>query len=480
MATPFSATRWVLFGSFGSRALAFFGQAIILRLVSKEVFGAYGAIMAFPLMLMPLIPMGFDQLLIREKHIARHYAMAVAWSLAMWGVALTATTLLIAVALGWELIPPLGEAIDGRALAVLSLIFVIFATKQSIRSMLAARLEFRTISIAEFGNGMITYFGGALAVAFSPTLVALLVAYLAGELFECYWLYRGRRFRPLAMLRPARMWIFWHLFRKHRKFCLANTADLTMNNMGSLLPAPLIVLWISEEANADFSAARMLIQLPIMLLAGAIWRVAYPTISGVTEQVLQERCLRIIGTTAAVLAPGVIWLGFFAPSLAFMLGGERYLTAAPLIQWMAVYMILVSVFNPISSLDMIRDKPEIGLYWNIVLTGARVGAIWYFAPMGLVHAIAAMSVASAVVWIGWAATLGWLLRCGPGAYIHAVGRFIPGWLLLAGAFWLCTLQEGLVVPMLLSIPAGLIYLAVVMRFFPKEASMVYRIAGMNR
>lgn len=480
MASAFSATRWVLFGSFGARALAFFGQAIILRLVSKEVFGAYGAIMAFPLMLMPLIPMGFDQLLIREKHIARRYAMALAWSLAMWGLALTATTLLIAAALGWGVIPPLGDALDAQALAVLSLIFLIFAAKQSIRSMLAARLEFKTISIAEFGNGMITYFGGALAVAFSPTLVALLVAYLAGEIFEAVWLYKGRRFRPLAMLQPRRFWVFTHLFRRHRKFCLANTADLTMNNMGSLLPAPFIVVLISEEANADFSAARMLIQLPIMLLAGAIWRVAYPTISGVTEQVLHQRCLRIIGTTAAMLAPAVIWLGFFAPGLAFLLGGERYLSAAPLIQWMAVYMVLVSIFNPISSLDMIRDKPEIGLYWNIGLTATRLGALWWFAADGLVPAIAAMSIASAVVWVGWAATLGWLLRCGAWRFFAAVARFAPGWLLLAGAFWLCSMADGFLLPMLLSVPVGLVYLAIILRYFPDEASMVYRIVGIQR
>lgn len=482
MPSPFSATRWVIVGTFAMRFLAFFGQVLILRLVSKEIFGTYRAILDMPIMLLPLLPMGFDQLLIRENKRARRYAVALAWTLAVWALLLAGGTALVALALAGEM--GLAErfaaqGVDWRAALMLIPIFIVMATKISARSLLAARLDFRTISLGEFGNGILTYFGGALAVWFSPTVWALLGAFLLGELFECVWMYRRQRFRPMAILQPRRLATWRTLFRRHRKFCLTNTADLTLNNVGSLIPGPLIAVLISVEANAEFAASRILIQLPILLLVGAVWRVAFPTISGVDEKTLHSRCLRIIGTTAAFVAPGVIWLALFAPQTASILGGERYLPAAALVPWMALYMIMTAVYSPISSLDMVRDRPEVGLYWNLVHTAARVVVIWVFAERGLLWTIAAMSVTSAVLWVVWVAMLGWLLRAPAGDYVGAVVKFAPLWAVLGVAFWLCTFAEGpwYFLPLFLSAIPGIAYLAVVMRFFPQEAEMAWRLAG---
>lgn len=480
MASAFSATRWVLMGSFGFRVLAYFGQVLILRLVAKEVFGAYGSLVDIHLMLLALLPMSFDALLVREKARRRRYCVALSICLA-WIAAF-----LMALTAGALLLPGPGsgswaarlveEGATWHAALFMIPIFAVMATKLSVRALLMADLNFRTISIGEFGNGLITWIGGAAVVFFYPTAWALMGAYLLGELFECLWMYRGHKFRPLAVLAPRRMGVLKRLFNRHRKFCLANTADLTVNNFGSLLPGPLILAWISATATADFRVSRLLIQLPILLLVGSIWRVAYPTFSGVDEETLHSRCLRIIGTTAAFLAPGVIWLAVFAESTAWILGGEQYLTAAPLVKWMAVYMIMTAVFSPISSLDMIRDRPEIGLYWNIVHTVARVLVIWYFAHKGVVVVIAVMSVVSGLLWIIWAALLGWLLRAGWRRYWWSVLKFVPGWLLLALGFQACWwIAPGLLWPPILSILPGLVYLALVYKLFPTESQMIRRL-----
>lgn len=463
-------------GSFGLRILAVFGQVLILRLVTKDTFGAYGALLSFPLMLLPLLPMGFDSLLIREKKRRRRYVVALTQTLAVLG------TLLVAVAAGTAMLKAQAAG-TGLAVVFLGLIFAVMATKLSIRSVHAADLDFRTISIGEFGNGMITYFGGAAAVFLVrqewAQIAALMAAYLAGEVFEATWLYRGQRFRPFALLAPRRWRISRTLFRRHRHFCLTNTADLTLNNIASLIPAPMIAYLIGKAANGDFTIARMLIQLPILLMVGAIWRVAFPTLSGVSDEVLHSRCIKIIGTTAAFIAPAVVWLAFFAPTTAFFLGGEKYLTAAPIIRWMALYMLMTAIYSPISSLDMVRDRPEVGMYWNIVHTIARVAAIWWYANRGLYATMVAMSLVSMALWVVWVAILGWLLNAGWRRFTVAVLKFAPGWVLLAAGFWLCqkTGSDRSLVPVLLSAIPGFAYLGAIMVLFPEEAEMVWRLAG---
>ncbi len=481
MPSAFSATRWVLFGSIGFRLIAIAGQWAILRLVEKETFGAYRAIVSVHLMLLALLPLGLDMLLVREATRRRRYAAGLSMALGWTGAGFAA------LSLGAALLPAPGAASlgasvlklggDWTGLLVMAPIFAIQASKLAIRAPLSARLDFKTISIGEFGNGILTWVGGAGAVLLDASTLALLLAYLVGELFECVWMFRGRTFRPLAVLAPRRWRILSTLLRRHRAFCLFNAADLTLNNVAAMMPGILLVAWVSKEANADFQVASTLVILPVMLLVGAVHRVTFPSISGIGEEELHRRCLAIVGATAAFVAPLVLWLAFFSATTVWLLGGRHYLSAAPLVSWMSCYMLFVGIFAPISSLDVVRDRPELGLYWNAAYLLVRVAVLHHFASRGVVVAVGAMSVASVAMWIVWAGMLGWLLRSGWGRFLGAFARFIPLWVGLALAFFAIGRLAGghLVAGPLLSILPALLYLLAILRFFPGEAAMLRRL-----
>jgi O-antigen/teichoic acid export membrane protein len=470
----------VLAGTVGFRVVAYGGQALILHSVSKELVGVYRGLVDLHLLSMAFLPLALDSLLVREKLRRRRFAMALSMGLALTGLILFAGLLL-----GLLLPGPGGDSFVARTFArgdawpaawLMLPILGVMATKLSIRSLLSADLDFRRISIGEFGNGLITYFGGAAAVLLYPSVASLMAAYLAGEIFECIYMYSRFRFR-LDVLAPRRWGVFTAVWRRHWRFCLTNTADLTINNLGSLIPGPLLVALVSASAAADFHVARMLIQMPILILTGAIWRVAYPTISGVSEAVLQDRVLRITGTSAALLVPGVLWLAFFAPVTAVALGGTKYLSSAPLVMWMAGYMALSACFSPISTLDMIRDKSHWGLWWNIAHTSTRIWIIFHFAQDGLLAVIAAMCVASLLFWIVWAVMLGVLAQTGLGRFFGNVLKFSPLWIAIGVAFGLCNLTAkwSFFLPPVISIIPGLAYLGLVLRFFPAESEMVRRL-----
>ncbi len=484
--SAFSATRWVIISSFGYRILAYFGQVFILRLVSKEIFGAYSTFVDLLLLTLPFLPFSFDALLIKEKRFRKRYQIALSQALGLLGLAVMLTLGLtfvfpqpgvqsLAGSFGEEDISFAAKFFVFPVLAVITL-------KLSIRSLLAADLNFKRISIGEFGNGMITWIGGALGVLIHPAIESLLLAYLIGEFFECVWMYRGFPFRPFSVLNPSRWLFIKYLFGKHRKFCITNTLDLSLNNLSSSIPGPLIFTLLSESAAADFRVSRLLIQLPILLLVGSIWRVAYPTLAGISNLVLHDRCLRIIGTTAGFLVPAVLWLAVFAPVTAYWVGGDKYLSAAPLIQWMSIYMVLVAIFSPIGSLDMIRDKPEVGLYWNIAHTLARIVVIVVATPFGLVATIAAMSVVSLLFWGLWAYTLQWLLGAPARTFFGAVLKFFPGWLVLGAIYYLVDyFSPGYSLwGAAASILPSLLYIGCMFRLFPRESEMIYRLLGKER
>lgn len=452
---------------------------VILRHIDKDEFGAYRTIIMLHMILLSVMPLGFDTLVVREKLHRLRYTMAASQALALVGGVLA----LLALALSLLPLPGphslaatvLGLGEDSAVLFFMAPIFLVQAAKLATRSLLSARMEFRTISLGEFGNGSITWLGGAAAVLLWPDAWVLMAAYLLGEVFECWWLHRNRPFRPLSATNPRRWHLFRSLFGRHRRYLLFNTADLTLNNVASLIPGVLFTALISKQANADFSVALQLLVLPTMLLAGALWRVSFPSISGLAEDELHRRCLAIIAGSAAFIAPSVIWFAVFAPSTVQVLGGSQYVeTATPLVRWMALYMVLVAVYTPISSLDMIRNRPEIGLYWNIVYTAGRVAIIYHYAADGLLAAIAAQSIFSLAMWVVWAWITGRLLAASWPRFVGAVARFLPLWGGFALMLYLCLPLTGhslLWAPILSAIPC-VAYVLAIWFLYPSESAML--------
>jgi O-antigen/teichoic acid export membrane protein len=483
MANPFSAVRWVIFSSFGFRFISLGGQMLILRMVDKDVFGSWRGIILIHMMCLTLLPVSLDTLVIREKRNLARYTMAVTMMLAAMG------GFLALAALAFTCLPlPLGGSLAGQwlhlgpeanALMLMGPIFLVMAAKMSIRSVLNAELDFKAISIGEFGNGIITWIGGALAVLWVPHVWALMTVYLLGEVFECCWMYRGRPFR-LGILSPKRWGIFRKIWKKHQSYCLLNSANLTLNNVASSLPGVLFVALISAEANADFSVAMMLLVLPTMLLTGALSRVAFPSLSGVSEKELQRRCLLIIGGAAAFIAPTVLWFAFFSPTTVWVLAGSDYLASTPpLVYWIAIYMILAAVFGPINSIEMIRDRPDLGLYWNAVFVVGRVSLIVWLAKDGLLAVVSAIAIFSFVMWIIQAYICGRLLRAGLLRYFWTPGKYIPMWVLACLGFQGCWMATGghLIYAPLMSVLVGVVYLILVLKFYPSEARLLKKFMG---
>lgn len=482
MASAVSALRWVLFGSIGFRVLSIGGQMLILRLVDKDSIGAYRAIVLIHLICLTLLPLGLDTLVVREKKVMRRYVAATAGMLGIVGTLLGFGSLLLSVIPspggGSYLARWLSLDQDGLALLLMPAIFAVQAAKLAIRSLHNATMNFKRISLGELGNGLITWLGGAAIVIFIPEAWALLAVYLLGEVFEAAWLYRQHRFRLDLALGIQGWRIAWNLFRKNQSYCLFNTADMTLNNLASLIPGVMFAALISKAAVADYSLALQVLVLPTMLMAGALWRVAFPSLSGLEESELQRRCLSIISSASAFIAPSVLWFAAFAPSNVYLLGGPDYLeTAAPLVRWMGTYMLLVAVFTPISSLDMIRNRPEVGLIWNIFYTIGRVGLVLWFAKDGLLATVAAISIFSTLGWLVQVGIFSWLLQAGTQRFLRSfVPLLVPQAILLAGyivCIW-ATDEHLLWGPVASLIPSAL-YMLILWKYFPDQSAVLRRL-----
>src|SRR5690606_24252889 len=143
------------------------------------------------LVMMIFMPLSLDALLVREKLFKNRYVVTLGIILFALGGGVAALAAILSCvpsvdggSFAAEFFA-LGEQYP--ALIFVPAIFLFQAMKLAIRVPLTADMRFKSISLGEFWNGLITMFGGALIVWFYPTVWGLVFAYLVGELFECFW-----------------------------------------------------------------------------------------------------------------------------------------------------------------------------------------------------------------------------------------------------------------------------------------------------
>lgn len=478
--SAFSALRWTLAGSVLQRAVGFVGLGIITRILAREIdgealFGAWQQLVSLHMVAMVLLPIGFDQLLIRETGDRARYLRALRGAVWVLGHLIA-----VMVLSGHGLLARWLELGDrAHLLWFFPLILLVQVLRWGIKPLLTAELAFRRIASGEFLNTAVVMLGGAALLAFWREAAALYVAFALGELVETLWLWRGRD--AASMMRVRENWReFTALARRHKRFCTVMGADQGVNTFSNNAPALLLGGLIGPGAVGLFGMANRLVTVPIYLLIGAVGRITLPALAGRPEEELQHRMLLALRAAAAFIPPVLLWLVFFAPVVVtVVLGRDWTAEATPVLQWLALNLLLQALFSPISVIDVLRDRPEVTLGWNVANLGVRAVALALAADRGVVAAIAAYSAASAAMWLVYGMLLAWLLRAGFGRFFGAWMRFIPLWGLLAGGFWACIQAvdgHALGAVGLSLLPAAL-YVALV-RMADREAfGVLFRLAG---
>ena len=426
----FSALRWTLAGSIAQRLVTFGAVSGIARIISETEYGAYRQLLSLHLIFFVLLPLGFDQLYIREVERRSQFARLMAGALTV------ASGLVMAVMLaghqvisGWMKF----ETWSGM-LWVFAAIVPVQAWKVFYKTELAARLNYRSISLGETLYACVTGGGGLALVLLWPTAWSLYIAYACAELAELTWLRLESRLALPAWRDALRE--FWQNAHRWKRFGLFHCGMQVLNAIGGNAPVIIFGAAVSKSSAAAFSMANYLVTVPIYILIGALHRVAYSALAGLSREQLVAPILKMLEQAAAFIVPGLILLMFLArPAVLIVLGESWVDGTAPIVQMVAGFCIFVALFSPISSIDLLLDRPDYGFYWNVGATAVRVAAVLLGLRYGTTEAVAAYCAASAVVWFVWGALLGRLLGAGQWTFHRAWLKLLPMWAALAAMLY---------------------------------------------
>lgn len=475
--SAYSAVRWLLAGSIAQRVVSIIALAVIARLIDEDHFGIHRELLAFHAILFVLLPVGFDQLLARERAFASEYVQALRGALYTSALVIASLSVLFRVRLSqWLGIPAQHEWL----LYVLPGIILLQAGKLRYKVPLAARLAYRSISSGEISNTLVAMSCSISLLIFWRSPGALYVGFAMGELSELLVLRRFRGNSGAGLYADVRA--FGLLVRKNGWFSLLYCSDQVINAIGANAPVLVLGAALGHAAAAGFAMASSLIMLPLSLLVSALAKVALPALSGRTEPELHTRALQLITGGAAFIAPVLIGTAALAvPLVEVVLGAKWVEGTAPLLRWLAAYCVLVGVFSPVSAIDILRNRMDVGLAWNTATLGVRLWSLNWGRQHSIEYAVAAFSLASAAMWLLNAVVLGWLLRAGHWRFHRTWLRLLPCWVGIAGgcyaSAWLSRYNPWLALGAAM-VPA-LLYALALRRFFPDAWELLLRLSRLR-
>jgi O-antigen/teichoic acid export membrane protein len=442
----FSGVRWTTISSLGRAGLQFLQLAIMARLLAPADFGMISMVIAIMAFLQIFADAGISNAIIHYQVIGQEQLSSLYW-LNVWMSVFLAFILAISSnwISAWYQQPQLQYLL---ILAAATMIVTAFG--QQLRVVAQKKLRFAELAKVEL-VGAVTGFCIAVALAFAGLgIYALMAGALSTALVVCLlaWKILSGGWRPLIRLRLGEI----RQFIKFGAYMIGNNLANTFNSQidillgGRLLGAHGIGLYsVPKDLNMRIGGVInpiiTQVVLPIMSKAQA------------DEAVLKRVYLHTLRMTASVNFPIYVLLAAFAPEVVFLLLGEQWVNAIPLMRIFAILALLRSIGNPIGSLLMAKGRADLSFKWNMIWLLIYPPVIWLSSQFGEIGMAAAMLILAIVAY--WP---NWYFMVRP----------------LCGARW-GEYSLQLLTPLVISVTAGLFALASVSIF---EDELVRFVTGM--
>ena len=152
-------------------------------------------------------------------------------------------------------------------------------------------------------------------------------------------------------------------------FGLYQMGERTVNYFGSQIDVILIGKLLGTEALGVYNVAKQLSMRPAQIINPIITKVTFPAMAKVQNDTvtLKRVYLKTINYLSSVNFLIYSIMIVLAPNLVFVMFGDKWILAVPIVQILSIYGALRSTGNPIGSLLLAKGKANLGFYWNLGL-----------------------------------------------------------------------------------------------------------------
>jgi O-antigen/teichoic acid export membrane protein len=191
--------------------------------------------------------------------------------------------------------------------------------------------------------------------------------------------------------------------KRYRRFPLFSSWSAVLNALSRQIPLLILASLFGPTIAGLYAFANRLLQTPMSLIGLSIAQVFY---SGAAEANRQGKIASLTESVFRRLLqigmPVLLLVGLSAPEVFAFVFGEEWRQAGVYAQWLALWLLLVFVSSPLSTLPSILEKQGQELAFQVTLLVCRIVALGIGGWLQDANlAIGLFALVSAVCWFGF-------------------------------------------------------------------------------
>ncbi len=361
----------------GCALLQFAQMAILARLLAPADFGLMAVVFSVILFMQVFTDLGVSNAIIHHKEVSRHQLSSLYWlnvlvSLGLMLLVMVSSPFVSGVVFKQPALQPI--------LMTISTNYLVLASGQQLRVMAQKNLHFSVLSKIELVAGLA---GFATAVGwawYAPSVYAIVAGVLINGIVQSclLWLFAAQGWRPEFRLDLREI----RAFLQFGGFVLADSFVNSFNRQvdvligGALFPAATLGLYsLPRNLNLRFAG----------IINPVITRVALPVMAKMQHdrEFLKKVYLKTMRMAASVNFPVYLALMVFSKEVVLLVFGIKWVAAAPLLSYLAVWGMLRSTGNPVGSLLLAVGRPDLSFKWNLALLFVIPPILWIGVRWGI-------------------------------------------------------------------------------------------------
>ncbi len=182
------------------------------------------------------------------------------------------------------------------------------------------------------------------------------------------------------------------LMKKYKKFPLLNLPNALVDSFRMSGINMLIAKFFATATLGQFSLAWKMVQVPIVLVGGALGQVFFQKVSSVHKADLYALIIKYIMKASLVAAPIFLVIYLFSVDIFSFVFGENWKLAGESASVMAPWLFINFVTSPLVSVMLVLNKQELVLLFSLFYAGVPLGLIV------MLHNAAFIDVLNVITW----------------------------------------------------------------------------------
>lgn len=295
----------------------------------------------------------------------------------LFGLTMTALVALMA--------QPLASFFNAPTLAplllLLSPIFFIRSIGQQPNALLQKDLQFQTLARNEVLAALFAF--GLLLIGLWQAMgvFALVISQLCSAFLFTLLL---RRAKPCPW--PNQLSIGWQDNQPLFRYGLYQAGESLINYLSAQFDQLLLGKMLGTEVLGVYAYLKELVAKPaLQLISPIVHRVSFPMMAKhQASHQLSSMYLTIMRCLSLVTVPFYLTIALYPQWILSVVLGSGWLAHADLLRWLALYMLLITLINPVGALLRATGQVKRAFWWNALVTVVRPMVVVVSVHYGLV------------------------------------------------------------------------------------------------